>query len=73
MAEMREYMEFSIGFSGLLAIVFVVLKLAKIIAWKWIWVLSPIWIGLIVDLLILILWLIAKGYIRIRKKKAKHD
>jgi len=30
--------------SVLIAIVFVVLKLTGIIAWSWIWVLSPIWI-----------------------------
>ena len=35
-----------IGFGGLLAIVFIVLKLCKIIAWAWWWVLSPIWIPL---------------------------
>lgn len=33
-----------IGFCGLLAILFIGLKLAKIISWSWVWVLSPIWI-----------------------------
>ena len=33
-----------IGFTGLLAIVFITLKLCKVIAWSWLWVLSPIWI-----------------------------
>ena len=33
-----------IGFVGLLTIVFIVLKLCKVIAWSWLWVLSPIWI-----------------------------
>jgi len=32
-----------IGFFGLLAIVFIALKLAKFIDWSWWWVLSPIW------------------------------
>jgi hypothetical protein len=35
-----------IGFSGLLAIVFIVLKLCHVISWSWIWVLSPLWIPL---------------------------
>lgn len=35
-----------IGFAGLLTIVFIVLKLTKVIAWSWWWVLSPIWISL---------------------------
>lgn len=33
-----------IGFSGLLAILFIALKLTHVIDWKWVWVLSPIWI-----------------------------
>ena len=33
-----------IGFCGLLTILFITLKLTKIIAWSWLWVLSPIWI-----------------------------
>lgn len=34
----------SIGFSGLLTILFVGLKLTKIISWSWWWILSPLWI-----------------------------
>lgn len=36
-----------IGFGGLLAIAFIVLKLTGFIAWSWLWVLSPIWIPII--------------------------
>ena len=36
-----------IGFTGLLTVAFVVLKLCGIIQWSWIWVLSPIWISVI--------------------------
>lgn len=35
-----------IGFSGLLTIVFITLKLTGVIDWSWWWVLSPIWIGI---------------------------
>lgn len=34
-----------ISFGGLLTIVFIILKLCGVINWSWIWVLSPIWIG----------------------------
>ena len=46
-----------IGFSGLLTIVFIVLKLCHVIDWSWWWVLSPLWIsvGLIIILLLIIL------------------
>lgn len=34
-----------IGFAGLLTIVFITLKLTGVIAWSWLWVLSPLWIS----------------------------
>ena len=34
-----------IGFTGLLTILFIALKLTHEIAWSWWWVLSPLWIG----------------------------
>lgn len=33
-----------IGFGGLLAIVFIALRLCGVITWSWLWVLAPIWI-----------------------------
>jgi hypothetical protein len=33
-----------VGFCGLLAILFIGLKLGGVIAWSWLWVLSPLWI-----------------------------
>lgn len=35
-----------IGFTGLLTIVFITLKLCGVIDWPWLWVLSPVWISL---------------------------
>ena len=34
-----------IGFTGLLTVLFVGLKLTGHIAWPWVWVLSPLWIS----------------------------
>ena len=34
---------FSIGFTGLLALVFITLKLTGHIDWAWVWVLAPLW------------------------------
>lgn len=48
-----------IGFTGLLTIVFIVLKLTKIINWSWLWVLSPLWISiLLITILTLIILII---------------
>lgn len=41
-----------IGFFGLLAIVFITLKLTGYIAWSWWWVLAPLWAPLAVVLAI---------------------
>lgn len=42
-----------IGFTGLLTIVFIILKLCKVISWSWWWVLSPLWISLIISVVII--------------------
>lgn len=52
-----------IGFGGLLTIVFIILKLTGTIDWKWGWVLSPIWIGaIIVVALVILLVFVDKRY-----------
>lgn len=40
------------GFIGLLTLVFITLKLCGVLDWSWVWVLSPIWISLVLSLLI---------------------
>ena len=42
-----------IGVSGLLGVVFVVLKLTHYIDWSWLWVLSPFWIpaGIVIGII----------------------
>jgi hypothetical protein len=42
-----------IGFSGLLTVLFIGLKLTHVIDWSWLWVLAPMWVstGLIVVIL----------------------
>lgn len=43
-----------IGFLGLLTLIFVVCKLAGVIAWSWFWVLSPAIFGALVVLLVMV-------------------
>jgi hypothetical protein len=42
-----------IGFSGLLTIVFIAMKLTGYIDWPWIWVLAPTWISLLIAIVLL--------------------
>ena len=48
-----------IGLSTLLCVAFVVLKLCDVITWSWLWVLSPVWISILIDIIIILvcLWL----------------
>ena len=54
-----------IGFTGLLTVLFVGLKLTNVIAWSWWWVLSPIWISF---LLLIIVLSIAAIFIAVMEK-----
>ena len=47
-----------IGFLGLLAIVFIVLRLCNVIAWSWWWVLAPIWIPVAIAIIVLLFFVI---------------
>ncbi len=44
-----------IGFTGLLQLLFIALKLVGVINWRWLWVLSPIWISLVIIVICLII------------------
>lgn len=46
----------SLGFISILTLIFIVLKLCKMINWSWIWVLSPIWISVLLILLFYIIF-----------------
>ena len=41
-----------IGSTGVLTVAFIVMKLCGVIKWSWLWVLSPIWIYIILWVLI---------------------
>ena len=44
-----------VGFTGLLTLLFIGLKLTNTIDWSWWWVLSPIWITVSVLLLVFLM------------------
>lgn len=47
-----------LGLGGILFVVFLILKLCKVITWSWVWVLSPLWIPFAIGLIIIIIALI---------------
>jgi uncharacterized membrane protein YdbT with pleckstrin-like domain len=54
MREEKKNYSGGIGFTGLLTIVFITLKLCKVIDWSWVWVLSPVWITLAIAVVVII-------------------
>lgn len=62
MAESKNYG--GIGFTGLLTIVFITLKLCGVITWSWLWVLSPIWISaaLVLGILVFVFCVALAGF-----------
>jgi len=51
-----------LGLIGVLVVVFIVLKLVGVIAWSWVWVLSPLWIELgLIFFILLVGWLGKRG------------
>ena len=42
-----------LGLCSVLTIVFIVLKLVGVINWSWLWVLSPLWIEIIIVIVLL--------------------
>lgn len=61
-----------VGFCGLLAIAFIVLKLTGVIAWSWWWVLAPLWIPAAITVGILLIMLIV-AVVAVTVKEAKKD
>ena len=55
MAQTSNTSSSGIGFTGLLTIAFIVLKLTGTITWSWIWVLSPLWISAAIAVFFLLL------------------
>lgn len=53
MREKQTTVNSGIGFTGLLTIAFIVLKLLGIITWSWVWVFAPIWIDAILVIILL--------------------
>lgn len=44
-----------LGLGSVLLVVFIILKLCGVITWSWVWVLSPLWIGIILWIIIIAL------------------
>ena len=50
-----------IGFTGVLQVAFIVLKLCGVIDWSWFWVLSPIWIDIALLIIVFIIAIFFTG------------
>ena len=55
MSDNKSTSSLEIGFIGLLAILFITLKLIGVITWSWLWVLALIWIPFVIIVFVLII------------------
>ena len=69
MPEKERTMTTGIGSTGVLTIVFIVLKLTKVINWRWVYVLSPIWISASFAMIIILLVLIVAFTVSIIQRR----
>jgi len=63
---MKKTSQSGMGIVSILTLIFIVLKLTKLISWSWVWVLSPLWITAVLTLIVFSLILIG-GKIKKRK------
>lgn len=56
-----------VGLSTVLGAIFITLKLVHVIAWPWVWVLSPLWIPWAIVLVILLVLGIVAGVAAVLK------
>ena len=59
------------GLPMILFIVFLILRLCKVIAWSWWWVTSPLWIGFIQVIILFVLYIITAVVMSARKYRKK--
>lgn len=53
-----------LGLVSVLTILFVVLKLVGVISWSWIWVLSPLWIGVGLSIIFMLIFFVIFFFFR---------
>lgn len=59
------------GLPMILFIVFLILRLCKVITWSWWWVTSPLWIGFVLVIILFVLYIITAVVMSARKYRKK--
>ena len=69
-----EHKSVTINYSivGLLQVAFIILKLCRVIAWRWVWVLAPTWMGVAIAALIFLVIVLVAAIKTCKEDKKKH-
>ena len=51
----------NIGFTSLLQLAFIILKLCKVINWSWWWIFAPTWFWIVVLVVVIIVYAVAEA------------
>ena len=62
-----------LGFFTVLTLIFITLKLCKVINWSWVWVLAPVWIPVGLIIFIVGIYIIVTKVKRCHNDKHKSD
>ena len=62
-----------LGFFTVLTLIFITLKLCKVINWSWVWVLAPVWIPVGLIIFIIGIYIIVMKVKRCHNDKHKSD
>lgn len=60
-----------LGLASVLTIVFVVLKLVGVITWSWLWVLSPLWISILLAVAFWLIFVVILGTVGAASRKRR--
>lgn len=68
MANIQKTASTGFPFFGILALIFITLKLCNVITWSWVWILAPIWgpfiAGIGIVLVCMIIYILVKCFSR---------
>lgn len=62
-------MKTELSLTTILTIIFVILKLCGVLSWSWWWVLSPLWGGVAIFIVLALIWLFCFIAVTIKEKR----
>jgi hypothetical protein len=62
-----------LNFAGALLLIFITLKLTGVVDWSWWWVMSPLWITVVIAIVALVVWVSFEHFSGLKDRKRADD